>query len=462
MTTTSEEPERTAGDTPLKRAIGPKLLVLFIIGDILGTGIYATTGKVAGKVGGALWLPFVIGFVVALLTAASYVELVGKYPKAAGAALYTQKAFRVPFLTFIVAFMVMASGLSSASAAARAFSGNMGEFTEAVPAALIAILFILALAALNLRGVSESVKTNVVLTLVELSGLAVILTIGAYAVLTGGGEPSRLGEFEASGTGYALITSVLGATALGFFAFVGFEDSVNMAEETKDPVRTFPRAIFIGVAVTGTIYVLVALVSSLLVEHGALARSDTPLLEVVKVGGLEFPPKLFALITLFAVSNSALINIMMASRLCYGMANERILPRAMGRVLAKRRTPVTGIVFVSLIAIVLVSTGEIKTLSDTTALLLLCVFAVVNVAVLVLRRDPVAHEHFRTPTALPVLGAVTALVLASPLADREMKVYLTAGALIAVGVGLWIVNRAVLQIRGEDRSQDRSQDRSHG
>ncbi|MFC7309924.1 APC family permease [Streptomyces monticola] len=438
-----EEPARPE----LKRAIGPGLLILFVIGDILGTGIYATTGKVAGKVGGALWLPFVIGFVVAILTAASYVELVGKYPKAAGAALYTQKAFKVPFLTFIIAFMVMCSGLASASAAARAFSGDyLSELTAgALPPTLVAILFILALAALNLRGVSESVKTNVVLTVVELTGLMIILAIGAYAVMTGGGEPSRLGEFESTGSGYALMTGILGATALGFFAFVGFEDSVNMAEETKDPVRTFPRAIFIGVAVTGTIYVLVALVSSLLVDHKTLAGSSGPLLEVVKAGGIDFPHKLFALIALFAVTNSALINIMMASRLCYGMANERILPRAMGRVLPRRRTPVVGIVFVSVLAIGLVSTGEIEGLGDTTAFLLLCVFAVVNVAVLVLRRDPVEHEHFRAPTILPVLGAVTALILASPLADRPAEVYIRAGVLVAIGVALWVVNKVALK-----------------
>ncbi|QLH25675.1 APC family permease [Streptomyces sp. Rer75] len=437
-------------ETPLKRAIGPGLLVLFVIGDILGTGIYATTGQVAGKVGGALWLPFVIGFVVAILTAASYVELVGKYPQAAGAALYTQKAFGVPFVTFIVAFMVMCSGLSSASAAARAFSGDyLAEFTDALPPTFVAILFILALAALNLRGVSESVKTNVVLTLVELTGLLIILVTGAWAVLSGEGDPSRLGEFRAEGSGYALLTSVLGATALGFFAFVGFEDSVNMAEETKDPRRTFPRAIFTGVAVTGTVYVLVALVSSLLVDYRVLEGSSGPLLEVVEVGGLDFPPKLFALIALFAVTNSALINIMMASRLCYGMANERILPRAMGRVLAGRRTPVVGIVFVSLLAIGLVSTGEIAGLGDTTAFLLLCVFVVVNVAVLVLRRDRVEHRHFRTPTPLPVLGAITALVLASPLADRPAHVYIRAGVLLAIGIGLWVLNKVVMTVRGE-------------
>ncbi|MFJ8924503.1 APC family permease [Streptomyces sp. NPDC102415] len=440
----------TSGEPPLRRAIGPKLLILFVIGDILGTGIYATTGKVAGKVGGALWLPFLIGFVVAMLTAASYVELVGKYPKAAGAALYAQKAFKVPFLTFVIAFMVMCSGLSSASAAALAFSGDyLGEFTDAVPPTLVAILFVLALAAINLRGVAESVKANVVLTLVELSGLLVILSIGAYAMFSGGGEPSRLTDLETGGTGYALMTGVLGATALGFFAFVGFEDSVNMAEETHDPARTFPRAIFIGVTVTGTIYVLVALVSSLLVDSRTLEGSSGPLLEVVKAGGVDFPPRLFALIALFAVTNSALINIMMASRLCYGMANERILPRAMGSVLARRRTPWAGIVFVTVLAVGLVSTGEIEGLGDTTSFLLLCVFAVVNVAVLVLRKDRVDHAHFRTPTALPVLGAVTSLILASPLADRAADVYIRAGILLLIGIGLWAVNKAVMSAQKE-------------
>ncbi|MFG2197002.1 APC family permease [Streptomyces sp. NPDC048639] len=447
--TSSTESGTPDNGTPLKRAIGPKLMILFVIGDILGTGIYATTGKVAGKIGGALWLPFAIGFVVAVLTAASYVELVGKYPKAAGAALYTQKAFKVPFVTFIVAFMVMCSGLSSASAAARAFSGDyLQEFVDISPT-LISILFILALAALTLRGVSESVKTNVVLTLVELTGLVIILAIGVWAVITGDGEPSRLGDLQTGGTGYAVYTGVLGATALAFFAFVGFEDSVNMAEETRDPARTFPRAIFLGVAVTGTIYVLVGLVSSLLVDYKVLEGSSGPLLEVVKAGGVDFPPKLFALIALFAVTNSALINIMMASRLCYGMANERILPRGMARVLPHRQTPIAGILFVTAIAIGLVSTGEIEGLGDTTAFLLLCVFAVVNIAVLVLRRNPVPHAHFRTPTALPVLGAITSVILASPMADREADVYIRAGVLVAIGIVLWGVNKLVLRARGE-------------
>jgi basic amino acid/polyamine antiporter, APA family len=223
-----------------------------------------------------------------------------------------------------------------------------------------------------------------------------------------------------------------------------------MAEETKDPVRTFPRAIFIGVTVTGTIYVLVALVSSLLVDYKVLEGSSGPLLEVVKAGGVDFPHKLFALIALFAVTNSALINIMMASRLCYGLANEKVLPRGMGRVLPNRRTPVTGIIFVTVIAIGLVCTGEIEGLGDTTAFLLLCVFAVVNVAVLVLRKDHVDHPHFRTWTPLPVLGAITAIILASPLSERAADVYIRAGVLLAIGLVLWAVNKVVMKVRGEE------------
>jgi amino acid transporter len=253
-----------------------------------------------------------------------------------------------------------------------------------------------------------------------------------------------------AGTGFHIVTGVLGATALSFFAFVGFEDSVNMAEETKNPAKNFPRAIFSGVAITGTVYVLVALVSSLLVDHRTLEGSTGPLLEVVKASGLDFPPKLFALIALCAVTNSALINIMMASRLCYGMANERILPRAMARVLPERRTPVVGIVFVSVIAVALVSTGQIEGLGDTTSFLLLCVFAVVNVAVLVLRRDRVEHQHFKAPTVVPVLGAVTSLILASPLADRAAEIYVRAGILLALGIVLWVVNKAVIKARGEE------------
>src|SRR5215207_1094962 len=230
-----------AVEPSLHRVIGPWLLLLFIVGDILGTGIYALTGQVANQVGGVVWLPFLLAFVVALITAFSYLELVTKYPRAAGAALYTHKAFGIHFVTFIVAFAVMCSGITSASTASRAFAANLSHafnlnLAGGIGITVIGLLFMAAVAAINLRGVGESVKANVVLTCVELSGLLIIITIGLWAIGHGQGDVSRVMEFRTATDGSA-IWPVVAATTLAFFAMVGFEDSVNMAEETKDPVR---------------------------------------------------------------------------------------------------------------------------------------------------------------------------------------------------------------------------------
>ena len=434
----------------LKRAIGPGLLFFFVIGDVLGTGIYALTGSISGRVGGALWLPFVLAFVVAFLTAFSYLELVGKYPRAAGAALYTHRAFRVPFLTFLVAFTVMCSGITSASAAANAFGSTYlaalfnTKFTAGV-VTIVAVAFVIGLALINFIGVSESVKANLVLTLVELSGLLIIIAVGVWAVGSGDGDPSRLTQVDTADKSWLL--AVTAATSLAFFAMVGFEDSVNMAEETKDPTRIFPRALLLGLAAAALIYVLVAITSSLLIPSDELAGAGSgALLKVLDVGAPGFPRVVFESIGLLAVINSALINMLMASRLLYGMANERVLPRAFGIVHPFRRTPWVSILVTTAIAILLIvfttGTTAVSRLGGTTALLLLCVFTVVNIAVLVLRRDPVEHSHFRAPTWAPVLGAVLCAWLAIPvLSGRPPTDYWIALVLLATGVVLWVVNR---------------------
>lgn len=431
----------------LKRVIGPKLLLFFVVGDIIGTGIYALTGQVAGRIGGALWVAFALAFVVAFLTAFSYLELVGKYPRAAGAALYTNRAFRIPFLTFLVAFAVMCSGITSASSAAVAFAETYLRVFVDLPAWLVAPLFIIGLALINFRGVSESVKTNAILTCVEVFGLLIVIGVGIWAVSNGSGDPGRLIEFDtADQTWLVAITS---ATSLAFFAMVGFEDSVNMAEECHDPVRIFPKAMLWGMAAAATIYVLVALTSALLVpaEELSAAKSDA-LLRVLDVGAPGMPREIFSAVGLFAVINSALINMLMASRLLYGMAHERIVPKAFGLVHPLRRTPWVAILFTSAIAVVLVSTVDIGVLGGTTALLLLAVFAIVNIAVLVLRRDKVPHQHFRAPTAIPVLAAICCGYLASPLSGRPVRDYGVAAILLAIGVLLWLANWLLLRVAG--------------
>jgi APA family basic amino acid/polyamine antiporter len=442
------EVTKEAEQPQLKRVIGPGLLLLFVVGDIIGTGVYALTGTVAGRIGGALWLPFLLAFAVAFVTAFSYLELVGKYPRAAGAALYAHKAFGIQFLTFMVAFTVMSSGITSASSAAQAFGNTylrelMGD-SLVVPTVWIALGFMVLLAGINFRGVAESLWANVVLTIIELAGLLIIIVVGFYAVASGQGEPSRLTEIDtASQAPWLAISS---ATALAFFAMVGFEDSVNMAEECREPVRIFPKAMLLGMGIAAAIYVLVAVTSSLLVPAEELAEAKSgALLKVLTAGAPGFPLWVFALIGLLAVINSALINMLMASRLVYGMANERIIPKAFATVHPFRRTPWASILFTTAIAMVLVATVDITVLGGTTSLLLLIVFTVVNVAVLVLRRDPVEHKHFRAPSALPVVGAITCAFLASPLSGRPAREYGIAAILLGVGLLLWGVNQLVLR-----------------
>ncbi len=442
-----EQVDAERGEPTLNRVMGPGLLLLFVVGDILGTGVYALTGKVAAEVGGAVWLPFLVAFLVAILTATSYLELVTKYPQAAGAALYTHKAFGIHFLTFMVTFTVMCSGLTSASSASEAFASNFVEafdlsIGEGAALTLLALAFMTLIALVNFRGVSESVRVNVLLTCVELTGLLIIICIGAWALTRGAGDTSRLLEFDTA-DGQSGFGAVTAATALAFFAMVGFEDSVNMAEETKDPVRIFPRVMLLGLCITGVIYILVSISSVALVSAEDLGEGDAPLLKVVAAGAPDFPVGIFAFITMFAVANSALINMLMASRLLYGMSRQRVLPRFLGKVHRSRRTPWAGILFTTVIAFGLIFFADLAALGGTTSLLLLCVFTVVNVAVLVLRRDPVDHQHFRAPTALPVLGAVACAYLASPFSGRAGADYRIAAVLTVIGVALWAVTRAV-------------------
>jgi APA family basic amino acid/polyamine antiporter len=451
------KPETVEDQPQLRRVMGPGLLLLFIVGDILGTGVYALTGDVAAEVGGAAWIPFLVAFLIATVTAFSYLELVTKYPQAAGAALYAHKAFGVQFVTFLVAFVVMCSGITSASTASRFFAANFntafGLDWGKVGIVIVALLFMAMLAMVNLRGVGESVKLNVGLTIVEITGLLLVIMVGLWAFTGGGADVdfSRVVAFDTA-TDKNVFMAVTAATSLAFFAMVGFEDSVNMAEETKDPVKVFPKALLTGLSIAGMVYVVVAIVAVALVPVGTLEASDTPLVEVVKAGAPNLPIEdILPFISMFAVSNTALINMLMASRLIYGMARQHVLPPVLGSVHPTRRTPWVAIVFTTAIAFGLIfyvtafaNSSAISLLGGTTSLLLLAVFAVVNVAVLVLRRDvQEAGGHFKTPTALPVIGCLASLYLVTPLSGRPAQQYVLAMILVGIGILLFLLTMAI-------------------
>jgi basic amino acid/polyamine antiporter, APA family len=428
-----DAPER---EGPLKRAISRNLLLLLVVGDVLGAGIYALVGEVGGRVGGAIWTAFALALGLALFTACAYAELVTKYPRAAGAALYVNKAWRQPLFTFLVAFTVMCSGLTSAATLARGFGGDYLSVFVDLPTVLVALLFIVAVALVNFRGIAESVRLNVALTTIELIGLLLVVVVGVAAIGEGGGsiDPGRALEFK---EGEAVLLAIMGGAGLAFFALIGFEDSVNLAEEAEQPSRSYPRALFGGLIIAGVVYLLVTVVASMAVPTERLAGSSGPLLEVVQIGPLSLPTKLFSAIALFALSNGALINMIMASRLVYGMSRERILPAALGRVDSSRQTPWVAIVMTTALAMILIVSGDLSDLADTTVLLLLLVFTAVNAAVLVLRRDEVAHDHFRAPRVIPAIGAAVSLAL---ITTKDGETFARAGALVALGAALWVVN----------------------
>jgi APA family basic amino acid/polyamine antiporter len=428
-------------DGGLRRAITPALLLFFIVGDILGGGIYARVGQVADETGGAIWVAFLVALVMAAFTAGSYAELVGKYPRAGGAGLYVHRAFGHPFFSFIVAFAVVASGIASASALARAFGGDYLSAFVDVPVVLTALALVVLIAAVNLRGIEESVKINVVFTLVEMGGLVLIVVVAAVAIAGGDAEPGRAFDFKEDAS---MLGAALAGAAIAFYALIGFEDSVNVAEETQDPARTYPKALFGALAIAGTLYLLVTIGASMVVPTDDLAASSGALLEVIRQGPLDIPEKLFAAIGLLALSNGALINMIMASRLLYGMAQEGVVPRPFAKVLPVRRTPWFAIAFTTAVAAVLVATGDLGSLADTTVALLVVVFGIVNVCVLVLRREPVEHEHFVVPSFVPVVGVGISLAL---LTQIEADTYGRAALLVALGAALWVVNWLVLRRR---------------
>ncbi|MFG3153802.1 APC family permease [Streptomyces sp. NPDC048219] len=446
MATVGKHPSADVPGPALKRALTTPLLYFFILGDVLGAGVYVLVGQVAADAGGAVWVPLVVALLLALLTAASYAELATKYPRAGGAAHYTTRAFG-PFAGFLAGFCMLAAGIVSVAALARGFGGDYLSAFVTLPVGAVAVVFLAVLALVNARGIKESTRANVVATVIEVGGLAVIVVLGAWLLLRGDGDVGRLGRLGTPEKGAA--AAVLSGSVLAYYSFVGFETSVNVAEETRDPRRSYPRALFGALATAGAVYVLVGLAASAAVPTARLAASSGPLLEVVEAAG-GVPTRLFSAIALVAVANGALLTGIMSSRLAYGMARDGLLPAALTKVLPGRRTPWAAIAATTLLAMLLALTGSVATLASTLVLLLLVVFFMVNTAVLVLRRDPGESDHFRTPTALPVLGAASCVVLATQI---EAEVWLRGLAVVAVGAVLAAVAAVRRAGRGDGEGE---------
>lgn len=442
-----------AQDHELTRSITGRQLFFYTLGDVLGSGIYVLIGLVAAAVGGAFWIAFAVGVTIAAITGSAYAELVTKYPQAAGAALYVNKAFGSRALTFLITVSFLSASFAAAGSLATGFAQYFAEIWSAPPALLVTIGFVLVLTVINFIGITESVVVNMLMTFVEVTGLLIIMLIGIWHVASGDADFGRLLEFTADGNP---ALAVLAGVALSFFAMTGFENTANVAEETLDPHRSFPRSLIGGMAVAGVVYVLVSIAAALTVSTGDLATSDAALLEVVKSGILPVDTGLlgtvFSIIAMVAIFNTTLVAVVTQPRILYGMAREDIVPDAFGRLHSSRRSPWVGLVFSAAVVIALLVIGTLVTesgagldlvgrLATVTVLFLLFIYGLVIVSALRLRGQDEDHRAFRANTPLLVVGLVgNAAILAWTVYDDPTSLIWCAG-LVAVGVVLFVIEK---------------------
>ncbi|WP_435743468.1 APC family permease [Nocardioides sp. SYSU DS0663] len=440
-----------AADDELKRSITGRQLFFYTLGDVLGSGIYVLIGLVAAAVGGAFWIAFAVGVTIAAITGSAYAELVTKYPKAAGAALYVNKAFGNKALTFLITVSFLSASFAAAGSLASGFAVYFARLWEGPPALAVTLLFILALTIVNFIGITQSVVVNMLMAFVEIVGLVIVLVIGIWHIAEGNAEFGTLTEFDTGGDHWSL--AILAGVALSFFAMTGFENTANVAEETVDPQRSFPRSLIGGMAVAGVIYVLVSVAAALTVPTDRLADSDAALLEVVEAGILPVDTGLmsilFAVIAMIAITNTTLVAVVTQPRILYGMANEDVVPGVFAKIHATRRSPWVGLLFSGLVVGLLLVVGTyapevqdtplVERLALVTVLFLLFIYALVIVACLKLRGQDETERTFRASTPLLLLGLVGNIaILAWSVYDDPTSLLWCAG-LVAVGLVLFLL-----------------------
>ncbi|WP_243056782.1 APC family permease [Nocardioides sp. SR21] len=451
--TATTEPAPDVDDSGLKRSITGRQLFFYTLGDVLGSGIYVLIGLVAAAVGGAFWIAFAVGVAIAAITGSAYAELVTKYPQAAGAALYVNKAFGSKALSFLVTVSFLSASFAAAGSLASGFASYFAEIWPGPSELLVMLVFIAVLSVVNFLGITESVVINMVMAFVEIAGLAIIMLSGIWYIAEGHAHFGTLLEFEAGGSP---ALAILAGVALSFFAMTGFENTANVAEETIDPHRSFPRSLIGGMVVAGVIYVLVSVTAALTVDTSTLADSDAALLEVIKQGILplstDFMTNLFAVIAMVAIANTTLVAVVTQPRILYGMANEDVVPGVFNKLHASRRSPWVGLVFSAVIVGALLVVGTLITqagsgldlvarLATVTVLFLLFIYALVIVSALKLRGQDEDEKTFRANTPLLFVGLVGNAAIFYWSVRDDPSSLLWCAALIGVGVVLFVIER---------------------
>ncbi len=420
----------------LKRELGLFQVVMYGVGNIIGAGIYVLIGGAAGLAGNLVWLAFVVGALVALFTGLSYAELASMYPKAASEYVYVGRAYGNRLLSFLTQWTMLVTEIVAAATVSLGFAGYFSTIFKVpiVPAAA-GLLMVLTVAATS--GVKESLRLNTALSLVAILGLIIV-------ILAAGGKLGSV-PYTWSPNGAA---GVFGAVILVFFAYIGFDNIANIAEDTKRPETTIPRALLVSVGISTALYVLVGLAAVSLVPWNQLASSDAPLALAVST---VFGQSAFVVLTIIALSttlNTVLVLLIVGSRILYGMAREGALPKALGKVSRKTQTPYVASGVVLLVALAFIPLGGIGMIARITSFGSLTTFALVNLALLHLRRvAPTIARPFRAPLNVGWVSITGLLGLASCVA------LLSQFDLLSVGFGLLLpISGAALHLTFSKRA----------
>ena len=417
----------------LKRNMGLFHLTLYGVGLTLGAGIYVLIGEAAGLAGDAVWISVLLGAIVAIFAGLSYAELSSVFPKAAAEYTFVKNAFKSNFLGFIIGWLTAITSVITASVVALGFGGYLAEFIG-LPIVVSAILLLGALSFINFYGIRESSWTNVIFTIVEAAGLVIIIYIG-FTFAT----PEPVEYFE-SPTG---MSGIVIAFILIFFAFVGFEDMANVAEEVKKPSKTIPKAILLTIAITGVVYVLVSLAAVRVVSWQDLGTSAAPLASIAERAFGTGGHALLSSIALFATTNTVLITLIAGSRMLYGMSRDRSLPIILSKVHFKTKTPWIAIIGIMLTSMAFAFVGDIVLVANIAVFAIVITFAMVNLAVIVLRyTEPSIDRPFKVPLnigkfpILPLFGLGMSVYMAFQF---ELPVVLAGLGIIAAGILFYII-----------------------
>ena len=383
----------------LKRSLTLPQLVLYGLGTTIGAGIYALIGELAGISGYLAPVSFLVASLIAGLTALSFAELSGRYPRCAGAALYVKEGFSIDRLSILVGLLVIAAGLVSASALVNGFVGYLHEFIE-LDRLVIIFLVVLCLGFIAAWGIKESVTIAAAITVIEIGGLLLIIVVSVNGLeMDSARWGALLPSFDTTSLG-----SIYAGSLLAFYAFIGFEDMVDVAEETVHAKRNLPIAIILTLGITTLLYMAIMITSVMTISPEVLATSEAPLALIYEYHTGE-QAVIITIIGMFAIINGALIQMIMASRVFYGLSSRGQLPAVLQFVHPKTRTPLVATLVATVIVLILASLGRLASLAEATSVIMLIVFSMVNLALWrIKRRDPNPVDIIVFPLWIPIAG----------------------------------------------------------